>query len=801
MNSIVAGAWMKRSCLAVLILLSLLSADCGKKAKVRKPTPPASSEKAEPSKQPLPQFESVPRAKPDPAEAKAVEPPKPSPEWTPPAPGFPAGPPIRIGLAVDAKEIRISFPGDYHVLEKKPESGRQLLQGEVRVRVEEESEGISPVYRVQVASFKKAAMAEELQKELSESLEVPVKVYENVDVGALQVRVGEFAERDEAQAFLEKTIRRKFHDAFIVKESASIGSGKTTLALRGKSSFFLSRAGFIFAPGSDAGNLSLDGNPYRGVLDVSLNPKGRITVVNQLGTEEYLLGVVPAELNPDQYPEFNALAAQAIAARTYALKHMGRFRSEGYDLTADTRTQVYKGAAFEKEATNQAVRQTYGMAIYYQDKVIDAMYMSTCGGRTEDFSNVFDADPVPYLKSVACSVENERSATVLQAGAMLEQAFVADDGSLANRNLQLAGILGIIGSGSEWSPEFLSAPASKEECALWIENALKFIRKNKSGAPVPEKTDLSARSGFFQFAAESFFGTNEIQRKISAQDAAYYIGNLADGDSIAEKARFAVAYLMQNGLLRPSPHNTVQPNAPIRRGDAIALLLNWIESIQPDILRKGVFVSAEENPAAAITVQWGSRKQQFPLSKKLSLFRLDAGRTTPAGALRIIGNEKLRFHVDRRGAIDLLEVELNPTGASSDRYSPSAVWSVTMTRAALSEKLRPLAVGVGEFRDLKPSRTGNSGRAIQMEITGSRGSAIVNGYKVRSALGLKDTLFTLSREHNPDGSVASVTFHGRGNGHGVGLCQVGAYGMAKAGRSYEDILKTYYQGVEIKKAY
>ena len=85
---------------------------------------------------------------------------------------------------------------------------------------------------------------------------------------------------------------------------------------------------------------------------------------------------------------------------------MGKFRSDGFDLTNDTRTQVYSGVAVEKDATDEAVRQTTGLAIYYQNNLIDAMYMSTCGGRTEDFSNVFDAPPVPYLKSVFCTIES-----------------------------------------------------------------------------------------------------------------------------------------------------------------------------------------------------------------------------------------------------------------------------------------------------------------------------------------------------------------------------------------------------------
>ena len=124
-----------------------------------------------------------------------------------------------------------------------------------------------------------------------------------------------------------------------------------------------------------------------------------------------------------------------------------------------------------------------------------------------------------------------------------------------------------------------------------------------------------------------------------------------------------------------------------------------------------------------------------------------------------------------------------------------------MARAAVAEKLRSLTGNIGEFRDLKPSRTGNSGRMVQMQAVGSRGSVALNGYKVRNALGLKDIPLEITREHNPSGGVASFTFFGRGYGHGVGLCQVGAFGMARAGRSYEEILKAYYQGVEIRAAY
>jgi stage II sporulation protein D len=453
------------------------------------------------------------------------------------------------------------------------------------------------------------------------------------------------------------------------------------------------------------------------------------------------------------------------------------------------------------------VKQTVGLAIYYQDKLIDAMYMSTCGGRTEDFSNVFDGPPVPYLKSVFCAMESgpEKGEMIIEGKHELEPAFLADDGSLANRNLEFAKVLGLIESKTEFAPEFFADRTRKDEAIRWIEAAGKIAQKTPPH-DLPAKGDIDTRAGFLRFAAESFFGSGEIRQKISSRDVEYYIGNLRDGNTIPESARFAVAYLLQKGLWRPYADNTVHPDDPIRRGDAIFLLLRWIESARPDILRKGVFMGAGTNKKGdandpVMSVKGGSQVRDFALSSKPCLFRLDPGRTTPVSSLRIIGNEKIGFHISSAGTIDFLEIELNPAGAASDRYSPVSTWETKIARVTVSEKLRGLAGNIGEFRDLKPARTGNSGRVIQIQAIGSRGSILLNGYKVRNALGLKDTLFTITREHNPDGGIVHFIFYGRGWGHGVGLCQVGAFGMARAGRSYEEIIKTYYQGVQIRKAY
>jgi stage II sporulation protein D len=96
---------------------------------------------------------------------------------------------------------------------------------------------------------------------------------------------------------------------------------------------------------------------------------------------------------------------------------------------------------------------------------------------------------------------------------------------------------------------------------------------------------------------------------------------------------------------------------------------------------------------------------------------------------------------------------------------------------------------------------GVSGRVLDLEVLGTEGTAHVRGGRVRSALSLREQLFVIERAYDDAGRVSRYTFRGRGWGHGVGLCQVGAYGMARAGLSYEKILKSYYTGISVTKLY
>ena len=123
----------------------------------------------------------------------------------------------------------------------------------------------------------------------------------------------------------------------------------------------------------------------------------------------YLRGVVPNELNPAAFGQLEALKAQAVAARTYIQRNLGQYKKEGYDICATDACQVYFGALTEDPLATQAVIETRGVVATYEGKPINALYSSTCGGRTEDAEHIF-TEKVPYLVSTSCEYKHPEMA-------------------------------------------------------------------------------------------------------------------------------------------------------------------------------------------------------------------------------------------------------------------------------------------------------------------------------------------------------------------------------------------------------
>lgn len=136
---------------------------------------------------------------------------------------------------------------------------------------------------------------------------------------------------------------------------------------------------------------------YRGSIEISVK-SGLLCIINVVQLEYYLMGTVPSEM-PCSYPA-EALKAQAIAARTFALKNIGRHSSDGYDLCDSDHCQAYGGVLAEDSRTNQAIKDTAGMVLTYNGQLASAMYSADCGGVTQSYADVYQNDKYPYLCSV-----------------------------------------------------------------------------------------------------------------------------------------------------------------------------------------------------------------------------------------------------------------------------------------------------------------------------------------------------------------------------------------------------------------
>jgi stage II sporulation protein D len=151
-------------------------------------------------------------------------------------------------------------------------------------------------------------------------------------------------------------------------------------------------------PASPVMPIRVNGKAYRGTIDI-LRDRTGLTVVNRLGIESYLLGVVSAEMGRRNQSEQAALRAQAVVSRTYAFRNLGKWRSQGFDLYATVSDQAYGGIGAETPEGQDAVRTTRGRVLTYGGNVIEAFYFSTCGGRTADGYEVFRGASKPYLRS------------------------------------------------------------------------------------------------------------------------------------------------------------------------------------------------------------------------------------------------------------------------------------------------------------------------------------------------------------------------------------------------------------------
>ena len=175
---------------------------------------------------------------------------------------------------------------------------------------------------------------------------------------------------------------------------------KNHIAIKSGGHYYSLNTNSVVARPDTSGYVSAKGKWYRGKLKIT-NLNGKLVVINDVELEDYIKGVVPSEMSPSW--EFEALKAQAIAARSYALANLGKQAKYGFDLKDNTEDQAYGGASSETNRTNRAVEETNGLVLTYDMKIIPAYYSASAGGMTN--TNAWGSYS-PFLHSVPSFDDN-----------------------------------------------------------------------------------------------------------------------------------------------------------------------------------------------------------------------------------------------------------------------------------------------------------------------------------------------------------------------------------------------------------
>jgi stage II sporulation protein D len=519
-----------------------------------------------------------------------------------------------------------------------------------------------------------------------------------------------------------------FPDALALTERGAV-------RLQGVESSIESAAEALLTPAGDWPT-AVEGRRYRGRFRVSFR-SGEALLVNELGMEDYLRGVVPVEMGPYQFPELEALKAQAVAARTYAVAHLGDHDEEGWDICDTPACQAYHGVDAEHRLSDRAVAETRGLIASFGGRPIDAMYTSTCGGHTEDAAELFPDRAQPYLSGVACAWE---------------------------RPLRLEGR----GEGGSFvDPVVFAAAVAREVLGLSpTDSASEVVRAvaSRTGRTVGVTPILDVE-GFAEalLVAAGINAPSGLVRASGGLEALLVLCDLY-------------------GVPLPPPEPGLGGEWPAAAALAVLELRGDLHRDRGEAVPHAAGIAIYPRRAAA----W----EQLPMP--LPLWESWSGASRRISNAEVLpGTELERLRIDDR--IVALVVRRSGGAGEADRRSAWRSWIRDRTWSELRS-----STGVPEASRIEVSRRGVSGRVVALSVIDrSGGRRVIEGFEIRRALDLPETLFDMHVRTLPSGESV-VRFLGRGWGHGVGLCQNGAYGLARSGMTFDGILEHYYSGIEIE---
>jgi stage II sporulation protein D len=644
----------------------------------------------------------------------------------------PEGIVLRVGLATDQADFELVCCQDGLIAS----SGGERIDVAGGLKVVPGGSAARSVFRLQAAALKDEDQARALAARLQSLTEAPSDAAFDVSSSLYRVRVGRLGSRDEAERLRQRYAERGLASAWVVEEGGGVTHPRLHLRVGDREHEVVGRWLSLEPTSEEA--VRLESAIYRGRILLFLNDRGRLNVINELDLESYIRGVVPLEMGPELYDSLESLKAQAVAARTFAVRSFGGFSDEGFDVCAAPRCQVYGGLSAEHALSDRAVAETSGEVVVFEGDLAEALYSSSCGGNTENVEVVFPLKRAGYLRAVECP----------EAGVSLVPTRLKPGTSLAS------GVMVTL----------LSAP--ELHTVAGVQSRFEALARK---AVLPTGSDRLAS-----------LDRRELRR---------YLASLFD---IALDARL---FRPSADALAPSwssaerdLHARLAPEHGAIGGEALEeLLLDLARVLGVVVEERGYFLQAD---AGRLTARVGGRRQTFELDAAAPAF-LAGGAGVVAADLELAAGDRLRL----LSAAGYLTALVREAGGRSGVSPRGRSWSHFRTRGKLGRTISGLYPGF-ELADLEVLERGASGRVARLRLHSTAGETVLlEGLSIRWTLGLPDTLFEL-RQTSRDGS-RGWQFDGRGHGHGVGMCQLGAVAMSRRGQTYREILAHYYAGASL----
>jgi peptidoglycan hydrolase-like amidase len=276
----------------------------------------------------------------------------------------------------------------------------------------------------------------------------------------------------------------------------------------------------------------------------------------------------------------------------------------------------------------------------------------------------------------------------------------------------------------------------------------------------------------------------DVRLFVSQEDLPYLIDE--PPPDWGERDLLLAAYLMKSGLLSGDLDEPLDVDEIEETLFRLALFLRVLEQLEGRYMSlEGTTLTVKDDKGKVIDVA---------MADTVGTYRLVGDRRVATSLALLAGDRVDLFLFD--GELAAITHGADSDGVAFDRASKRSSWTRFKSDAELTKLVQQRYPGLG-FQGLEILERGVSGRVARMMLMGSDGqTAEVKGLAVRWTLDI-DTWFTAKRL-TPPGRPAGWLFSGRGWGHGVGMCQVGSFGMAQRGHDYREILQHYYSRVEIE---